>query len=409
MEKKRILFVVSTLNTGGAQRVLANISLGFPDTWECDFLLNDSSEITYPYRGNVITLGMMPKEDKTSVIYQVQVFIRRYQKLRKLKRIGHYDACISALTSANAVNVLTGNKYCKTITSIHIFMTKGIERSKYLERNIKSMAVKTLSNMADHTVAVSESIRRDLIQHFKVREDKVVTIYNGYPQKQIQMQAQEMLLSEEEKWFEKGKRYIVTVGRLDEQKGQFHLLRAFRKIKENIPDAGLLILGEGELEDALRRLAVDLNLQESIVFCGFVQNPHKIMARCDVFALPSIFEGFPNTLAESLCMGLPAVSADCDSGAREMLAPDTDVTEKVQGKFELAQYGILCPVCDGKLRTASEPLTTEEEIMADAIIYLMQNEDVYSKYKEESVKRGAELDIKGVMQQWVDLVENDKI
>lgn len=409
MEKKRILFVVSTLNTGGAQRVLANISLGFPETWECDFLLNDSSEITYPYRGNIITLGMLPREDKTSVLYQAKVFVRRYRKLKKLKRTGNYDACISALTSANTVNVLTGNKYCKTITSIHIFMTKGIEKSKYLERKIKSMAVRKLSNLADCTVAVSESIRRDLIRNFNVREDKVVTIYNGYPQRQIQTQAQETLLPEEEKWFQKGKRCIVTVGRLDEQKGQFHLLRAFRKIKENIPDACLLILGEGDLEEALRRLAVDLNLQESVLFCGFVQNPHKIMARCDVFALPSIFEGFPNTLAESLCLGLPAVSADCDSGAREMLAPDTDVTEKAQGKFELARYGILCPVCDGKFRMASEPLTAEEEILADAIIYLMQNTEVHSKYQKESVKRGTELDIGQVMQQWVDLVENGKI
>lgn len=401
---KKLLFVISTLNTGGAQRAFANMSIGFPEEWQCDFLLNDAQSVTYPYRGNIISLGLTPKEDKGGLLYQCRVFWKRYWKLRSLKRSGQYEACISALTSANAVNVLTGRRYCKTIISIRIYMSQILRQEKKYIAWIETWVIRHLSNIADYVVSVSESARLDLINHFGVKPQKTRTIYNGYAIEQMHVLAAETLTVEEEQWFRFGKRQIVTMGRLDEQKGQFHLIRAFQRIHEKCPDTVLLILGNGKLEIELRALITELRLEEVVILCGFVKNPYKIMARSNIFILSSLFEGFPNALAESLCLDSPVVSTDCDSGAREILAPSTDIFKKVNKGFEKAEYGILCPVCDGKLRGAKESLTEEEEALAEGILYLLGDEEIYQYYKNQCRQRAKQLHIEESVKKWMELV-----
>lgn len=398
--------MVSTLSTGGAQRAFANMSLGFPDEWECDFLLNDTEDITYPYKGNIINIGLKAQEDKTRLLYQFRLFLKRYQKLKELKNSGKYVACISALTSANAVNTITRSKNCKTIISIRIFMSKTIQEKKDFKNQIKRWVIENLSNQADYVVAVSESIRNDLIQNFGVKAKKVVTIYNGYMLEKMNELAEENLSERELEWFLPGKKHIVTVGRLDRQKGQANLIRAFRKIKETCQDIQLIILGEGDLREKLEELIREMKLEDSIKLCGFVENPYKFVKKCDLFVLPSLFEGFPNTLAESICLGIPVVATDCDSGAREILAPDTNIGQKTEGSFELAQYGILCPVCGDNVRYADRSISEEEDILAKAIIYMLENEKIYQHYKQRIKERAEQLQISYSIQKWIALMEN---
>ena len=73
---KRILFVISTLNYGGAQRALANMSLKLSEKYEIDFLLNDSNDISYEYSGNIIDLGVKGVENRSSIFYQFKVFVK---------------------------------------------------------------------------------------------------------------------------------------------------------------------------------------------------------------------------------------------------------------------------------------------------------------------------------------------
>ena len=72
---------------------------------------------------------------------------------------------------------------------------------------------------------------------------------------------------------------IITVGRLTRQKGQWHLIRAFKKVKEVFPESKLIILGEGELEIYLKELVTELNLKNDVLFFHFQKNPFKFMAK----------------------------------------------------------------------------------------------------------------------------------
>jgi len=115
-----------------------------------------------------------------------------------------------------------------------------------------------------------------------------------------------------------GKKYLLSIGRLDEQK-QFHvLIRVFSGLSARHPEWSLRIVGEGPLRADLQRQIADLGLAERIELRGRTEAVADELAAADVFVLTSKYEGFPNALLEAMAAGLPCATFDCPSGPREM-------------------------------------------------------------------------------------------
>lgn len=398
---KKILIVISSLGAGGAERAASNLTMSFPENWDIDILLNNGKRIEYPYRGKLLTLELDGENNMSSLIFHLKLLYKRVKKLRELKKTGKYDACISFMDSANIANILSGNKYTKVIGSVHTNVHKqGDELPQY--RLTVNPLIRLLYNRADVIVAVSSGIRKVLIEDFGLRDDKVVTIENGCDRSTLRQQADEVWDAEDDLLI--GKKMIVNVGRLSEAKGQWHLIRAFSRVIEKEKDAILLILGAGPFENYLKQVSRELGIQEKIIFKGFVRNPYKYITKADVFVMPSLYEGYPYAMTEAVCLGIPCIATDFQTGAREILAPELADSMKEIKEVYPAQYGILTPICSGTQYEGKEELEIAEEKMADAIMTFLEDKDKRKYYASKSMERSRDLGIESAVQKWVQLV-----
>lgn len=401
---KKLLFVIPYLVEGGAERALSNITIHFPADWDIDILVNDDTIVDYLFKGNIITLGIRGEAKTDSVVFQFRAFLKRVNKLRSLKNTENYVACISFLDSANVANILTGNRHCKTIISVRTSLKQSAKRPQY--KYIVNPLAKMLYNMADKVVAVSEGVREELITAFKLKNQNIITIENGYNLADLQSQAQKELVYKDKVNLD-SKRIIVTTGRLSEEKGQWHLIRAFTEVIRKIPDALLVIIGSGEMEGYLKLLARLCGIERNIYFTGHVSNPYQYLYKAEFFVLPSMREGFPNALAEAICVGLPCISTDFRAGARELLAPAMDVQGSGVDRIVETEYGILTPLCSGRqYQDLQEPLEWAEQCLAEAMIKLLTDDDKRNEYREKSKIRRETLRIEAMINRWIEVIES---
>jgi len=101
---------------------------------------------------------------------------------------------------------------------------------------------------------------------------------------------------------------VGVTSQLDERKGHSVLLEAMVRMREARPH--LVLVGRGDFELALRRRAASLGLADRVHFLGFSRDVPQLLRGFDVFVLPSLSEGFPNTLVEAMATGLPCIASE---------------------------------------------------------------------------------------------------
>ena len=112
---------------------------------------------------------------------------------------------------------------------------------------------------------------------------------------------------------------ILNVGRLSYQKNQLFLIRSFSLIAENNPDWILTLVGEGEYRSVIERLILEKGLKKRIELIGAVKDVEIWYQKSSFLAFPSLWEGFPNALAEAFREGLPAIGLSTTSGVNQLL------------------------------------------------------------------------------------------
>src|SRR5205814_5116535 len=160
----------------------------------------------------------------------------------------------------------------------------------------------------------------DLIASFGIRSERVRVVHNPVDLPAIAAAAAEPLDPEHAAvWVHP---VIVAAGRLAEAKNYPLLIDALAIVRQRVP-ACLFILGHGEQEGMLRDVVAQRGLSGAVYFCGFQSNPWKYLARADVFALTSRYEGFGNVLVEAMACGVPVV-ATSSPGTREIVSVGDD-------------------------------------------------------------------------------------
>lgn len=403
----RVLFVIPNMDLGGAQRALSNIQLHFPEDWEIDTLVNTEKGGKFPLRGRVISLHLDNANCRFTWLFQIEAFVRRVKNLRSLRNQNCYKACISLIDSANFANIISTFRRktdeSKTIISVRTSLVEAAKR-KYLYKFVVIPVAKILYERADIIVAVSEELKDELIDKLGIDPGRVVAITNGFDLKELERLSMENLDKDISEQIY-GRKVLFTSGRLSIPKNQWHLIRAFSIVKKEIPDAMLIIAGTGDLEEYLRDLAVKMDLEDDVLLIGYERNVYRYIYNADVFVFPSGYEGFPNALAEAVCIGAPCVSTDFATGAREILAPEMMKNSSRISKVTESKYGILTPTCSGKMYSASDPIEPAEVELAKALIRMITKRDLNENYRKMSIVRREGLDIQTVVEKWVNVIE----
>lgn len=172
------------------------------------------------------------------------------------------------------------------------------------------MLERTASRWCDKMIFISQPLIDWALKERIVGAEKIIKIYSGIDLDQFHPVSEEAKARIRKKWhLGVDDAVIGMVSKLWEGKGHSILIEAFRKIKKEMPHAKLVIVGEGYLQDHLQNLAREYNLQDSIIFTGFLMDVSEIIAAFDVSVLPSFFEGMGRVLLESMAMGKPIVAS----------------------------------------------------------------------------------------------------
>ncbi|MDG5471367.1 glycosyltransferase [Jeotgalibacillus sp. ET6] len=393
---KNILIITPSLSGGGAERSTAIISKYLSKIYNVIIVTYYTNDQEYEYGGKLLNLNL--NTDSKSLFKKAIIFLKRWHSIKKVKKLYNIDLSISNLENANLINILT-KRNDKAILTMRTFKS---ERIKGAKGKLYKFLITNLYNNCDRIVAVSELVKNDLIDNFNIKKEKVSVIYNGIDIKKIQREMLDEI--EEDNKIDFSIDTLVTVGSLNKHKGQWHLIRSFKKILELNSNLQLVIIGEGPLKNILIKLVEDLGLESKVYLIGKKDNPFKYIHRSKIFIFPSIVEGFGNVLVESMACNTPIIATDCKAGPKEILTYDANVNRTIDSTIA-AKYGVLVPPLNGEIYGAEINLTSQELDLADAINNMLNDEKIYENYKTSIITRAWEFDISKKEEEWLKLIE----
>ena len=241
--------------------------------------------------------------------------LRKYRKSYLINEYLNENKNVQCLIADHwkSLELIKTNK--KKICLIH---SKEINHPKGTRLNKKVLEV---LNNVDHVVANS-NYTKNLAIDLGVDENRIIVINPGVdPVTEIPKKD----LSKAEELFKGKKQRLITVSRFDKRKNHEKVIMAVRNLKEVYPDIIYTCIGYGDEEDNLKKLVIELNLQEQVKFLKDIPNDFKnaLVARSNVFVMPSIIhkksvEGFGIAYIEAAQYGIPSIGGK-DGGASDAI------------------------------------------------------------------------------------------
>jgi glycosyltransferase involved in cell wall biosynthesis len=298
-----------SLDGGGAERVILNIAAGFAKRGVPTDLVLTRAQGEY--------LNQVPG-DVNVVDLRANRVLRSMLPLAAYLRRRRPHALLAALDHANLVAMaasrLAGAR-TRTVISVHCTFPKSVQQPADVREAAIPWLLGRMHRWADAIVAVSEGVAADLSATTGIPGERIEVIYNPVITPDLLSAAS---AAPAHGWFVDSSPVVLGIGRLVPQKNFLLLLEAFRAVRRERM-VKLVILGEGPERPALESYIERHGLSECVALPGFLANPYPCMSRAAVTALSSNFEGLPTVLVESLALGTPVVSTDCESGPREIL------------------------------------------------------------------------------------------
>jgi len=363
----RITLFIGGLGAGGAERALIVLAEGFQNrkhdvtvlTW-----INREPDFYNVPAGVKHVRAEIPESVVSTRWFDVVGLIRRLHTLRNFIKRTQPDVVISFLDGNNEIFLLASikEKY-KKILSCQI----DIERHEHFNPRWEYLR-KFIYKWADRIVFLDS--KQAIRASQRSPAWKCVGIPN--PVMDIDMTPDDQAKKIVDK-IAKFPFRLAAMGRLEHQKGFDLLLEAFKRVNKHLPEAVLVILGEGQLREDLQEQIKRLSLSDNVLMPGQIHNPHAVIAACDIFVFSSRYEGQGLALVEAMACGVPAVSFDCPSGPAFIIRDQVD--------------GILVP-------------PENVEAFADAVVMLLRNEKIRKELSVKTIEVRERFSKEEICKQW---------
>ena len=166
-------------------------------------------------------------------------------------------------------------------------------------------------------IAVSRSIADKLERVFHISPDKIRVIHNAIDPSQFERPCRPALRAA--LTGDASRPLVLGVARLEQQKGQTYLLEAIARI----PEATLVLVGDGPDRAQLETQARELEICDRVRFLGYREDVADLLASCDVFVLPSLFEGLPLSVLEAMAAGKPVIATKIEGTTEAIVDGET--------------------------------------------------------------------------------------
>ena len=409
MSKRKLMLISPMLHQGGFERVCVTTARLLQPYFDVTIVIFDSANIAYDVEGlSIIDIQMGVRKGKLQKILNI---IRRSRKVRKLKKEMQPEIAYSFGPTANMVNAFSRTGKEK--------VWLGLRNYTDVEEETK---MRLLVKKADLIVCCSRDIEKSV--KIKYKFNNTAVLYNLYDADTIRKEAAAsdppLPFSEELKEVgslqqEPGQlRYLVSMGRDDPMKGFWHMIKAFKLVHDQIPEARLILMGAGTFQK-YKTLAEQLKITDAIYFAGMRRDPYALLKYGEVYLLTSANEGFPNALVEAMTLSLAPVSTNCLTGPAEILVRNGD-TASLNDQFAEKQkeketpviygdYGIVVPEMQKEENLDPADITEEERNLADTVIRLLQDEKLMQSYRQTAARRAGDFTYEKYLEQFLKLAE----
>jgi len=302
---KGIAIFIPTLNGGGAEKMMVHLANEFASNgYQVDLLVGNAKGVY---------LEMVDK--KVSIInFKCS---RMYKTLPKLIRYlisSKPDVLLSALNHTNLISLIA--KSILRGRTKHIVSVRSVTSNIPMKKSVKYFFTK-LNRSADGIIAISNAVKKDLIQNYSLNPNMIEVIYNPVITDAIQDQI-DLECTNQELNIPEGTKLLMSAGRLSPVKDYPTLIKAFYEASKK-RSLKLLIFGEGSQKNEIKELIEDYNLNGSVMLMGFEKNVMSYYKYADLFILPSLSEGFGNVIIEAMGAGVNVICAKNSGSPEELL------------------------------------------------------------------------------------------
>ena len=226
-----------------------------------------------------------------------------------------------------------------TIVTVHGLEYEFCPKAySFWERVYMRLVIKNSCKWSKKIIAVSKNTKKDLINLYKVPEEKIKVIYEGTN------------LNQNKSIENKDDSYLLFIGRLEERKNILGIVEAFEILKEKhkIPHKLILAGNSGYGYDSIKFKVQSSKFKEEIIFKGFVGEEEKfeLLRKAGIFLFPSFYEGFGLPILEAQIAGIPVVTSNISSmpeiaGSSAILVDPNKPEEIAEAAFKLISDEIL--------------------------------------------------------------------